>query len=94
MGGQEHRALFAQFGDEAAHFDPLRGVQAQGGLVQNEDLGVMQDGLGQTYPLAHALGQGADETLGTVQELHPFQHLIHPLPEPRHLAPVPWEGAR
>ena len=51
----------AQVMDQAADFDHLRRVQADGGLVQDDDLGGAQQRPGNTHALAVALGQVADQ---------------------------------
>ncbi len=60
VGGEDDRLLLAQALDELADLDDLVGVQPGGGLVQDEDLGVVDDGLGQAGALPEALGQGVD----------------------------------
>ncbi len=49
-----------QAADQAPHLDDLRRVQAHGRLVQDQQLGPVQDGLGQTDALAIALAELAD----------------------------------
>ena len=50
--------LPAQSLDQVPDLDDLPGVQAHGGLVQDDDLGVAQQGLGDAHPLPVALGRG------------------------------------
>ena len=83
MGGEENGVVLGQLADEGAHLQNLLGVEAHGGLVQNEQLGEAQQGLGQPHPLLIALGQVGDEPVGhrsRVRHLHHPVHLALPLP--------------
>ncbi len=51
VGGEHHGVVLAQLLDELADFDDLPGVQADRGLVEDQDLGVAHQGLGQAHPL-------------------------------------------
>ena len=54
-----HAAFVAEVEDEVAEpFDAL-GVEAVGGLVQQEDFGLRQEGLGEGEALAHAVTVGS-----------------------------------
>ena len=83
VGAEDDGVGPGQVPDEGADLDDLLGVQAHSGLVQNDDLRVPQQGLGDAHPLAVALGQVADEPA-----LHAGEH-----GEPGHplqlLLPVP-----
>ena len=68
MAGQNDRVGLTQIPDQGADLDHLRGVKADGRLVQNDDLGCAQQRGGNADTLAVALGQVADEPL-----LHPLQ---------------------
>ena len=68
MAGQNDGVGLAQVVDQRANLDHLCGIQADGGLVQDDDLGVAQQGGGNAHTLAIALGQVADQPL-----LHVFQ---------------------
>ena len=59
----------AQFPDEVADLDDLRGVQTHGRLVQNDELRAAQQRLCNAHPLTVALGQTADD---------PGQHFFQP----------------
>ena len=78
MGAEDDGILLGQLADEGTQLQNLLGVQAHGGLIQNEHLGEAQQRLGQAYTLAVALGQVANEAA---------QHLVHPghLGHPVHL---------
>jgi hypothetical protein len=46
MRGEQDGVGFAQLLDQLAHLPDLPGIQADGGLVEDQDVGVVQDGLG------------------------------------------------
>ncbi len=50
-----------QAADQIARFVDLLGVQPGGGFVQNQNVGVMDDGLRQSHALPVAFGQFADQ---------------------------------
>lgn len=58
MGGKEHQAVLRIGGDNVAELDPLIGVKAGGGFVQNQDLRVVQKGLGNAQPALYSAGIG------------------------------------
>ena len=64
----------------AADLGDLPGVEPDGRLVEDQDLGVVHDGLGQAHPLAVALGEGADEPILHVGDEAALHHLGHPGP--------------
>ena len=77
MAGQNHGMTLPQFTDQAADFDDLRRVQTDGGLIQNDDLGMAQQGLGNPHPLAVALGQVPDQPRHYVCQTSPPGCLFH-----------------
>ena len=56
------------------------GIEPDGRLVEDQHLGIIDDGLGQAHPLAIPLGQGADEPVLHVGDEAPVHHLRHPRP--------------
>ena len=70
VGGENHRVVSPQVLDEGADLDDLLGVQAHGGLVQNEHRGIADECLGNAHALLVALGQVADEPVIHVLNLH------------------------
>ena len=54
-----------------------RGVQAHGGLIQDDDLRLPQQGLGNAHPLAVALGEGADELVPHRRQPRPLHGVLH-----------------
>ena len=69
----------AQVFDEGADLDDLLGVQAHGGLVQNEHRGVADQRLGNAHALLIALGEVADEPVVHVFDLHQLADLLQVL---------------
>ena len=75
--------LPGQIPDQGADLNDLLGVQAHGGLIQNQHLGETQQGLGQAHPLPVALGQVAQQPAphaGDAGELHYPGRLLSPVP--------------
>src|SRR5204862_269147 len=57
---QHRRTRFGDAPDELAHLAHLARVEAVGGLVEHEDLGLAQQHPSEAEALAHALGVGLD----------------------------------
>ncbi len=86
VGREDDGVLAGQGPDEGADLGDLLGVETDGGLVQDQHLGVAQQRLGQAHALAIALGQLADEAALHVGDEAPGHDVGHPplaLP-PRH----------
>jgi len=79
MGGQNDDAVPGELGDQIAEADALSGVKARRGLVQNEDAGITEHGLGDAQPLAHTAGEGTDLLGGCIRQIHRFQQLPNAL---------------
>lgn len=91
VAAEDHRPVPAQGLDEGADLDDLLGVQAHGGLVQDDDLRVPQEGLGDAHPLLIALGEVLDEPVGHVGgpgDLHDVAQLLLQLPGAEALGPA------
>ena len=69
VGGQNNRVVSAEALDEVADLDDLLRVEANGGLVQNEDRRVAEQSLRNADTLLVALRQVADETSVDVVDL-------------------------
>lgn len=68
VGGDEHGAVGAEFADERAHLGDLGGVESVGGLVEDEDLGIVQDGRGEADALPVALAEVSDAAGADIAE--------------------------
>ena len=80
VGGQQDQAVFRQLADEVAEADALLGVQTGGGLVQDENFGVVEHGLGDARPALHAAGELFHFLPPDLGEPHLLQQALHPLP--------------
>ena len=60
MRGEDHGLGLAQAPDQAPHLDDLVGIEAGGGLIEHQDLGVVQQGGRESHALAVALRELAD----------------------------------
>lgn len=74
------QAVFRQLADEVAEADALLGVQTGGGLVQDENFGVVEHGLGDARPALHAAGELFHFLPPDLGEPHLLQQVLHPLP--------------
>ena len=83
VGAQQDGARLAQRAHQRAHILHLVGIETNRGLVEDQDLWVVDDGLGKAHPLAHAFRQAADQAARPLGHAHQLQHLIHAF------APVP-----
>src|ERR1700733_4662068 len=82
VGGQDQRdaALFEPEQPVPHHVPGLR-VQAGGGLVQDQDVRVVDQRPGDGQPPLHAAGQRLDLVLRPVLQLDELQQLLGPLPD-------------
>ena len=76
VGAQNHRVVAAQVLDQGADLNDLLGVQAHGGLVQDQHRGVADERLGNAHTLLIALGQVADEPVIHILDLHQLADLF------------------
>ena len=60
---------------QLAGLDDLLGVEAGGGLVEDQDVGVVDDGLGEADALPVAFGELADQLVADVAEGAPVRRL-------------------
>ena len=89
VGGQHHRdAEAAQAVDQGQHLLPAGRVEAGGGLVEQDELGVGDDGLGQLGPLAHAGGEAAHRPEAGLVQPDQVEHLRRPLAGGPHRQPA------
>ena len=77
MGGQKYRVIPTQFGDQLPHFADLARVQTGGRLVQDDQLRVVHQSLGDAHPLAEAFGQVADQVVRAVVDGNLAHHPLH-----------------
>ena len=78
VGGDDHRAAGLGQGAQVPAVDaPGRAVQVGRGLVQQDQVGVPGEGLGQEHPLALAAGQGVQGRMGELLHPHDRHGLLH-----------------
>ena len=77
MGVEKHRdPVGAQLGDDVAHQQPSQWVEAGGRLVQEHELRLVEQRLGQPHALQHALAVAAQRAVGRIDEVHAGQQSI------------------
>ena len=62
---------------QIAETHPLAGIQTTGRLVQNQDLRVIEQGLGNPYPPSHAAGELGNLLVCGVRQGDLFQQLVN-----------------
>ena len=67
---------FAQLLDEGSNLNDLDGVQTDGWLIQDDDLGIAHQGLGDAHPLAIALGKSPDEAVADLCDAGAFHDCV------------------
>jgi hypothetical protein len=77
MGGEDDGdAAFAKLAHHLPHVAPQLDVDARGGLVQEQDLGLVGERLGDHHPALHAAGQFLDLGVALLPERKLLQHLF------------------
>src|SRR5690606_1023118 len=64
VGGQQYGLFPSDVLDQFSDLNELVGVQTGGGLIQDQYLGVVEQGGGQAHPLPVALGELSDPFMG------------------------------
>ncbi len=82
MCGEEHRAVLGQFREEPVEADPLLGIEAGGGLVDNDQLRIAGERLRDPEPLLHTAGVPFHLALCGVGQVDPLQQLGRELLQP------------
>ena len=87
---QQHRVRPAQLLDERAHGPQLVGIETDGGLIEDDQIGLVHQRVGQPDTLPIALGQLSDDALLDVLESALLDHPVDALPaatDPQALEP-------
>ena len=72
VGGEDHRPVARGEADQQiAEADALFGVEARGGLVDDEDLGIVDQRLRDPHPPFHAAGETLDLPVGGILQRRP-----------------------
>ena len=92
MRGKENRPAFIlQAPDDLAHFHPSNGIQAAGRLIEDEQVWIVDQRLGQADALLHPLRVSLNWSLPRRLQLDQFEHGVDP---PISLRPWQAEDAR
>ena len=76
VGGEEHGlAPGLQVQDDVAHQAAPEGIEAGHGLVEEDHLGIVHEGLGQPRALDHPLGEAPQRQVGGPREAHEVQQV-------------------
>ncbi len=78
MRGKHHRVLLRVFQNPILEAQALLGVQPGGGLVQHQQRGLAQQGLGHREALLHPAGVGADFAPRGRTQTGPGQQFVGP----------------
>jgi len=78
VGGQHHGPALGEPGEQGAEADALLGVEAGGRLVDDEQLRVVEQGLGDADAAAHPTGVPAQLAASGVAEVDQLQQLADP----------------
>jgi hypothetical protein len=57
----------------------LSWIETNGWLIQDQHLWLVEQSLAQPNSLTHAFGKIGDISVGAVNHMHYFQHIIHPI---------------
>ncbi len=78
MGGEQHRFFPGKLLKQLPEPHPLLRVQPGGGLVGNDDLGVVEQCLGNSQAALHTAGKGFDLFPGLLCQVHLLQKQLDP----------------
>ena len=81
---QDRGAAALELGDQLEEFDRRLRIEAGGRLVEDRDLGALDDDLGQPQPLPHAAREGRDALVRDFREAHARQRVrdaLGPFPQ-------------
>ncbi len=77
VGGHQHAGVATQLAQQRPERHPLLGVQSGCRLVQEQDVGVVDDRLRHPGPSDHPPGQGAHPVTGPIGQSDPGQRPFH-----------------
>ena len=76
VAGEQDRVSRGKAPDEVADVSDLVGIKTDGGLIKNQDVGFVYQGIGKTDALAVALGKGADQLPLDGAQIAEFQGIL------------------
>src|SRR5687767_5203968 len=79
MAGDHYRAtLVCQNAEQVHKLAPAKRIETVEGLVQQNDLRVVEHRLSQLDSLPHAFAVAGDLAISSIGHAHPFEHLLRP----------------
>ena len=78
MGGNNNDFVFGQIADQPPHMVLLVGVQAVGGFIQDQHLGVVQNGLSESHAAFEALGKRVNGLFADTAQINIVDNLFYP----------------
>ena len=76
--GVEDGGVFAQLLHDLQHIVPAHRVERRGRLVQNQQIRIVDLGLGDTQALSLTAREAAQRPVGLVVQAHQLEHFLHP----------------
>ena len=82
VGGYDHQLVLAELVDEAPDLVLLIGIEAVGGLVQDQHLRIVDQGLSEAHTPPESLGERLDDLVDDGRERQAIDHHGEPLAPP------------
>ena len=76
MGGDQHNPVMSKFREQIPETHPFSGIKAAGGLVQNQNLRLVQQRLSNAHTALHAAGQFGDLLATNMGKGQLFQQFV------------------
>jgi hypothetical protein len=76
--GQDHDAVAGQVGEQVAEPDALFWIEPHGGFVDDQQLGIVQQRLGDADALFHTARIAAQRSFAGIDEVHHLEKLVDP----------------
>ena len=68
MGREHHCTFLGQFLDQLSYLEDLQGIESIGGLVEDQHIRTVQDGLTEPYSLTIPLGERGNRPREPIEE--------------------------
>jgi len=79
VAGKQDGFGLSQFADQLSDLHDLVGIESTGGLIEDQDFGIMKDGLRQAHPLFVTLGESPDALIEHSFQTAVVDHIVQPL---------------